>query len=128
MKKMLSIILLCAGTVAAHAQQQTENLKANKGFWTVESNVKSPKKQLVKFYNNDSQLLYEEAYEQRILNYSRKKTCRMLDSALVTVLKTKATIGEEPNLANLLTQKHWNLIPLIYAFWNEYFDSFVPYF
>ncbi len=53
MKKLIWIILLIVVTGAAHAQQQTANLEKNKGWWAVESNVKSPKKQLVKFYNNE---------------------------------------------------------------------------
>ena len=72
----------------------------------VESNVKSPKKQLVKFYNNDLQLLYEEAYDQKVLNFSRKRIHKMLDSALATVLKTKNNIGDAPGLANVLKYKH----------------------
>ncbi|MEX8547699.1 MAG: hypothetical protein V5804_08865 [Mucilaginibacter sp.] len=106
MKKMIWIILLSAGASAAHAQQQTTNLNQNKGWWTVESNVKSPKKQLVKFYNSDSQLLYEEIYNQKILNYSRKRIRRMLDSALAAVLKAKTNIGEAANLANVIKHKH----------------------
>ena len=100
------MILLSVGTVAAHAQQQTTNLEQNKGWWTVESNVKLPKKQFVKFYNNDLQLLYEETYDQKVLNYSRKRTRKMLDSALAEVLKAKSNVSEAPNLANIIKYKH----------------------
>ena len=106
MKKILFIALLCAGTGAANAQQQIANLNQNKGWWTVESNVKSPKKQLVKFYNSDLQLLYEEIYDRKTLNYSRKKIRRMLDSALVAVLKAKTNLGEATNLADVIKHKH----------------------
>lgn len=106
MKKIIFITLLCAGTGAANAQQQTESLNQNKGLWTVESNIKWPKKQLVKFYNSDLQLLYEETYDRKVLNYSRKRTCKLLDSALATVLKTKTNIGEVSNLANVIKYKH----------------------
>ena len=106
MKKILFIALLCAGTGAANAQQQIANLNQNKGWWTVESNLKSPKKQLVKFYNSDLQLLYEESYDQKILNYSRKRTRKMLDSALAKVLKAKTNLGEATNLADVINRKH----------------------
>lgn len=106
MKKMIWIFLLSAGASAANAQQQTANLNQNKGLWVVESNVKSPKKQLVKFYSDDLQLLYEEVFDQKILNYSRKGTRKMLDSALATVIKAKTNIGEVPNLANVIKYKH----------------------
>jgi hypothetical protein len=103
MKKIIWIMLLSAGASAAQAQQQAVKLDQNTGWWTVESNVKSPKKQMVKFYNSDLQLLYEEAYDQKILNHSRKRTRRMLDSALAIVLKTKT--GEVLSLANVIKRK-----------------------
>lgn len=104
MKKTVWIILLSLGAGVANAQQQTKSLD-QKGWWTVESNVNSPKKQLVKFYNSDLQLLYEEAYDQKVLNYSSKRTRKMLDSALATVLKTKNNIGETPSLAKVIKHK-----------------------
>lgn len=105
MKKIVWIILLSLGAGAANAQQQQTKSLDQKGWWTVESNVSSPKKQLVKFYNSDLQLLYEESYDQKVLNYSSKRTRKMLDSALATVLKTKSNIGETPSFANIIKHK-----------------------
>ncbi len=97
--------MLSAGTVA-HAQQKTAGLDATKGCWVVESNVKSPQKQMVKFYNADLQLIYQEPYERKILRYSRKNIRKMLDSALVTVLKNKNETNETTNLVNVINPKH----------------------
>lgn len=99
------MILLSAGTVA-QAQQKTETTPASKGCWVVESNVKTPQKQVVKFYDADQQLIYQEAYDQKILNYSRKNIRKMLDSALVTVIKSKKDSDLVPNLANVIKRKH----------------------
>ncbi len=105
MKKILFIILLSAGTVA-QAQQKTETANPSKGCWVVESNVKTPQKQMVKFYNADQQLVYQEAYERKILNYSRKNIRKMLDSALVTVLNSKTEPDKTVNIANVIKPKH----------------------
>ncbi|RYY06129.1 MAG: hypothetical protein EOP43_07170 [Sphingobacteriaceae bacterium] len=58
MKKLLFIILLGTG-LAAQAQQKTNPIN---GFWVIESNTSSPKKQTVKFYSDSQQLLYQEDY------------------------------------------------------------------
>lgn len=99
------MILLSAATVA-QAQQKTEITNASIGCWVVESNVKAPQKQLVKFYDVDQQLIYQEAYGQKILNYSRKNIRKMLDSALAIVIKSKNNSDTTPNLANVIRRKH----------------------
>ena len=104
MKKVLFIILLSTGT-GVHAQQKTESADPIKGCWVIESNIKSPQKQMVKFYNSDQQLMYEEPYERKILNYSRKRIRRILDSALVTVLY-KNGLNEAATLVNIIKLNH----------------------
>ena len=104
MKKLLFVILLCAGTVA-QAQQKTEPSDTSKGCWVVESNVRFPKKQVVKFYNSDQQLIYQETYDHKILNYSRKNIRKILDNALVTVLNRKNS-DETANLAKVIQNKY----------------------
>lgn len=99
------MILLSAGTLA-QAQQKTETADASKGCWVVESNVKTPQKQVVKFYDANQQLIYEEVYDQKILNYSRKNIRKMLDSALFTVIKSKNNSVVMPNLTNVIKRKH----------------------
>ncbi len=104
MKKILFILLLSAGTVA-QAQQKATIVNPIQGFWVIESNVKSPQIQVVKFYNSEQQLIYQEPYERKILNYSRKRIRKILDSALVTVLKNKDGKDELMNMANVINKK-----------------------
>ncbi len=105
MKKILFIVLLSAGS-AAQAQQKAEALDPGKGCWVVESNVNSPQKQIVKFYNSDLQLVYQEYYDRKQLNYSKKNIRRMLDSALVTALKVKNGSDESVKMANVIKHNH----------------------
>jgi hypothetical protein len=104
MKKVLFIVLLGAGTVV-HAQQQTKVNDPIKGCWVVENNVKSPGKQVVKFYDADQQMLYQEVYDKKVLKIAKKGIRRMLDSALVTVLNQSQS-KEGSTLANVIRYKH----------------------
>lgn len=105
MKKILFVILLFVGPVA-RAQQKSEPLNPGKGFWVVENNVKSPKKQMVKFYNSNLQLVYQEYYDRKQLNYAKKRVRSMLDSALVTFLKVKNESNQASTLANIIKYKY----------------------
>jgi len=104
MKKLLFIILLSTGSVA-HAQQDAKSTDPIKGCWVVENNANFPKKQVVKFYSNDQQMLYQEVYEKKVLRISKKGIRRMLDSALVTVLDKNKT-NEATTLANVIRYRH----------------------
>ncbi|RYE28306.1 MAG: hypothetical protein EOP42_17240 [Sphingobacteriaceae bacterium] len=97
MKKLLFIILLSTGLIAQ--AQQKPNL--SKGFWVIESNTASPKNQTVKFYNTNQQLLYQESYNLKILNCSKKRIRKILDGALTTVLNTNYT-SKNSLLTNLI--------------------------
>ncbi len=99
------MVLLSAGTVV-QAQQKAAVSNPIQGFWVVESNYNSPREQIVKFYNANQELLYQELYDRKILNYSRKHVRRMLDSALVTVLKTEIEFGKAVKLAKVIAPKH----------------------
>ena len=95
------MILLSTG-LAAQAQQKTE---LTQGCWVIESNTASPKKQTVKFYNTNQQLLYQEDYNSKVLNSSRKRIRKMLDGVLTTVLSNNHALGNTV-LANLISHKH----------------------
>lgn len=97
------VILLCAGS-AVQAQQKTE-AKPIQGFWVIESNTHSPKKQIVKFYNQEQQLLYQENYDYKVLKCTKKTVQQMLDSSLVAVLKSDFNLVEATRLANVIHRK-----------------------
>lgn len=104
MKKSLFIFLLSAGTVV-QAQQQVKPVNPIQGCWVVENSVNFPKKQTVKFYNDNQQMLYQEYYDQKVLNISKKHIQSMLDSALVVVLKMK-NHNQSVTIATTIGHKH----------------------
>ncbi len=86
---VFSIVLSVAITIA-HAQQQdnvtnnrnTPQWVSDKGYWVIESNIKTPKSAIVYFYNNDNQLVYKEAIVGVKLNTRRAKTKIKLTKAM----------------------------------------------
>lgn len=103
MKKILFLVLLSTGTIAK--AQQAKTVAPINGCWVVENNIKSPKKQIVKFYDDNQQLLYQEEYNLKVLSISKKRIRRILDSALVSVLD-KSKLNETSTLANVISAKH----------------------
>jgi hypothetical protein len=62
-----ALILLC--TVCSQAQI---NAPVSHGFWVVESNKNQPRVQIIRFYSDDSKLLYEETINTK-LNLKHEK-------------------------------------------------------
>ncbi len=99
------VILLSVGS-AVQAQQKINLQTPINGFWVIESNASSPKKQTIKFYNQEQQLLYQENYDHKVLKCSKKAVRRMLDSSLVTVLKYNINPAEVTKLANIIRRNY----------------------
>ena len=55
---------------------------SDKGYWIIESNIKTPKTSLVYFYNTNDVLIYSEKVEGVRVNIKRPKTCMRLKKAL----------------------------------------------
>ncbi|MBE9666696.1 hypothetical protein [Mucilaginibacter boryungensis] len=78
MKKIiLTLVILTMAAQSSVAQ----NKPSTTGSWVIESNVRQPKTQTVKFYGNNNQLLYSETINKR-LNINRKKIRQNLDKVL----------------------------------------------
>jgi hypothetical protein len=60
----------------------TPSWLSDKGYWVVESNVKTPRKSIVHFYNNDHVVIYREKIEGIRINLNKKKTLYKLKDAL----------------------------------------------
>ena len=115
MKKIKQIVLVVAMltiTGFAFAQKENSNSGANspswvsdKGFWIIETNVKTPKSSIVYFYNNDRQLIYSERVEGRKLKVKRKRTLVQLKNALDKVIYAWEKHGEVKDQALLAVKR-----------------------
>ncbi len=97
-RTFIMLVLLSTTSVIAAAQKNETTIGAmpkwisDKGYWVIESNVKSPKTSVVNFYNNTNALIYSEKVEGVRLNIKRKQTClrlkKVLDKSLIAWEKT----------------------------------------
>ena len=73
--------------IVAVAQQQKRPVPgvSDNGYWVVESNVKTPKTNIIHFYTNNNELVYSEI-EGLLLNTNRKKVRIKLQQVLETSL------------------------------------------
>jgi hypothetical protein len=93
MKKVLpfiSLLLACFSfTLVSQAQaeedastQRIPRWISEKGYWVVESNVKTPYHSIIHFYNNDNVLVYREKVDGVKINLNRTRTKMRLKKVL----------------------------------------------
>ena len=91
MKAILKVFLVSAMlimTVKATAQgwvipkHSSPRWISEKGFWQIESNIQTPKNNIVYFYNNDRVLVYKEHVNNVTLDLSKKRVRMRLKKAL----------------------------------------------
>ncbi|MES2891102.1 MAG: hypothetical protein V4725_03795 [Bacteroidota bacterium] len=59
---------------------------SDKGYWVIESNVKTPHQSIVRFFNADRQLIYTENINGVKLDCSKRKTLMKLKRVLEKVV------------------------------------------
>ena len=93
MKTNLKFIVLLAallsaalGSIAQEEEQpvpqQIPRWISDKGYWVVESNLKTPLNSIIHFYNNDNILVYREKVEGVRINLNRNRTKMRLKKIL----------------------------------------------
>jgi len=86
-KNLIAIVVFTFIASSAFAQKE-KNAAApwvsDKGYWVVESNVKTPQQHTLRFYTNDDVLMYTETLSGVKLNLNKKKVKMQLKQALET--------------------------------------------
>jgi hypothetical protein len=80
MKKVLTTAALFFSIQFVMAQDSKND--KSKGTWVVESNVMSPKIQVIKFYNSRQELIYQEEVKNKRIRIEKERVRRSLDKAL----------------------------------------------
>lgn len=88
--KSISLFALVTGLILSsgiYAQQLNYQSKTPKwvskyGFWQIETNIHTPGKNIVYFYNNDQTLIYKENLDGVVLNLEKKRVKMRLKKAL----------------------------------------------
>ncbi|MGZ5133570.1 MAG: hypothetical protein ACXWCG_00415 [Flavitalea sp.] len=79
---------------------------SDKGFWQVETNIHTPFKSTIYFYNNEKTMIYKENVEGVILDLSKKRVKIRLRKALESAVLTWNK--------NHVTQKDGQLISMLF--------------
>ena len=86
-KNLIAILFFTFIASAAFAQKE-KNTPApwvsDKGYWVIESNVKTPLQHILRFYTNEDVLMYTETLNGVRLNPNKKKVKMQLKQALET--------------------------------------------
>ncbi|MGH2564523.1 MAG: hypothetical protein ACRDE5_08420 [Ginsengibacter sp.] len=88
-KKIIAIVILCLAINTTYSQQKssiTPGWVSDKGYWVVESNIHNSKNHIVRFYNNEDQLIYIENLTGTKLNTDKRKVKMKLKKALETAM------------------------------------------
>ena len=76
---------------------------SDKGYWVVESNINSPLNHIIRFYNNDNELLYKETLMGVKLNPEKRKVKmklkKVLESSMLAWEKKKNSLIPDEELA-----------------------------
>ena len=97
------LVCLLAGNIAMAQDQPASNAPrkprwySDKGFWVVESNLKTPDHSIVRFYNADHKLIYTETVDGVVLNCRKKRTLVKLKRVLEKIVKNYEADGKVMN-------------------------------
>jgi len=79
---------------------------SDKGYWVVESNVKTPFNSIIHFYNNDNVLVYREKVDGVKINLNKSRTKmrlkKILEQSIVAYEKNHAITENEQWVAKAL--------------------------
>lgn len=84
---ILLIVIFIANVSSSFLRAQSlQDTVPPKGFWTVETNTKKATGSVVRFYTEDSKLVYEEHLKRISLDVDRPKNVVLLNAALDEVM------------------------------------------
>ena len=107
-----SLLLFVTMFTVFHAQSQVERVEtgvkpprwcSDKGYWMVQSNVKTPDQSLVRFYTVHGKLVYAERVKGVVLDCTKRKTLMKLKRVLEKVVVTYEAEGEVKTTGELAT-------------------------
>ena len=65
---------------------KTPRWVSQKGFWQIQSNINTPDKNIVYFYNNENVLVYKENVDGVVFDLQKKRVKMRLKRALETAI------------------------------------------
>jgi hypothetical protein len=102
MKTIMITVLILISAVCSQAQNKVQTTR---GFWVVESNVNQPKVQIIRFYGDDSKLVYEETINTR-LNLKREKVRLALNQLTNKLCENKEYFSNKRLIVQVFNLKY----------------------
>ena len=113
--KIIFLLLLLTTGGATFAQDDEQSTPqriprwiSDKGYWVVESNVKTPLNAIIHFYNNENVLVYREKVDGVRINLNRNRTKmrlkKVLEQSIVAYEESRVTKKDEQWVAKALRQ------------------------
>ncbi len=103
MKKIVFALLTAYSIPAAYSQDSPPAI--SQGNWVVESNINTPKSQVIKFYNSKSELIYEELVNGRKIRYQQGRIKKALNKTLEIALRNERKMEPGTFAAVLRTKR-----------------------
>ncbi len=89
-----ALLLIATAVVGTKAQVTSPVQNESFANWVIESNLKTPRNSVVKFYNAKQDLIYQEEIKDRRLNVSRVEVQYKLNQILAQLLEKNLKIKE----------------------------------
>ncbi|WP_293297116.1 hypothetical protein [Pedobacter sp. UBA4863] len=89
---ILTTLLLMATTIATKAQKVQPTKTADFANWVIESNIKTPKISVIKFYNAQQELIYQEEIKNKRINVNKIKVQKQLNKILAQLVERNTPI------------------------------------
>lgn len=112
-KITLLLLIVCVNIVSAQAKESNSRPKSpkwvsDKGFWVIETNIKTPRHAVVHFYTNDKKQIYQEQIDNVVLNVKKRRTRMKLKRVLDNVMyewETNNIVEDQKQLMAVLGKK-----------------------
>jgi hypothetical protein len=107
---MLALFTLVSSILFAQEKEEfirsTPRWISDRGYWVIESNIKTPDTSVVHFYNNNNLEVYAEKLQGITLNLKKRKTLmglkKVLDESLVAWEQSHLSKDNTQLVANVL--------------------------
>jgi hypothetical protein len=110
-----TILIFLSTSLVSFAQdeEQTQPQRnprwiSDKGYWVIESNVKTPYHSVIHFYNNENVLVYREKVDGMKINLNRNRTKmrlkKILEQSIVAWEKNHVPREDQQWVANALRE------------------------
>lgn len=81
---LVLVTMISLGSVAQSNQVPKPRWVSDKGYWVIETHTEGTLRQVIHFYNNDNQLVYDEVMEGLVVKASKRNVKMKLKKILET--------------------------------------------